>query len=131
MKSNVLRFVSILSSTLLITACDNPPPGTAFDTDEDGTSDLLVNRENRDGAAGDEWIHFDTNKNGRVDDGETVIGNALRYRSKPLLEGGKVSGYEFRIQIPAGPGTQFTERVIRIKDKNGDGDTADDGEVEE
>jgi hypothetical protein len=102
------------------------PRVRSLDTNEDKKDDLDVRSWDFNGDGKPDKIHFDTDRDGRIDDGERVVEGIQKYRHQLTNR----DGFKFELTVSAGPG-QVVVRTIFIKDANGDGDTADPGEVKE
>lgn len=88
------------------------------DTNGDGTNDFRIIKT-------DTQVHFDTNKNGVQDAGETVI-NCARVES--FIKAQHANG-GLIVRIKCNTGTEVTTSTHHVRDNNGDGDTNDKGEV--
>jgi len=110
----VSLFIFIVLAALVPVVAFAQSSTTTFDTNGDGVIDQ---------------VHFDTNKNGVIDPGEVVI---TCLRGVDVHIGGDGSGTGLRIAVIhcEEPGTGRTQvSWYQVLDKNGDGDTADEGEV--
>lgn len=116
------QVVCFVRASLLFSAAvvygQTPSPGSNnFDTNGDKKDDLTVHStKNR--------VHFDTNNNGVEDSGELVIENVTSY-SHAIQH---PSGYKFTISYMIDKEHVGTYKVT-VNDLNGDGDTADRGEL--
>ena len=134
------RLLTALLAVLLAGGCQPPPPGDTarsrpgtrdFNTNEnddndDHKNDLRVHYKDTDGDGKVDAMHFDTDLDDRVDDGELVIYN-IQKNSYQITN---LKGYKFILVVSVGQG-QIVTRTFFVKDKNLDGDTADEGEVVE
>jgi len=112
-KSSALAGLIFVLVTTAVYAADQ-----LHDTNGDGTNDFRIIKT-------DTQVHFDTNKNGVQDAGETVI-NCQRVESffkAQHANGGLV------VRIKCNTGTEVTTSTHHVRDNNGDGDTDEKGEV--
>lgn len=100
-----------------------PAPGVSnLDTNNDGTNDLALRRNDTDGDGIADQVHVDNDNDGVVDPGERVFNKVTGY----TVIGG---GAGFTITIVEDTGTEKVKSVLEPFDKTGDGDCDDDGEI--
>lgn len=99
--------------------------GRSYDTNRDGRPDVTVRGIDTDGNRTEDGVHIDTDRDGVVDPGEIVCkcpnGAKATFKATPGNNG-------VRIEIFCGKPPQPFKAFV-VQDQNGDGDTADAGEV--
>ncbi|MGQ0616896.1 MAG: hypothetical protein ACT4PW_07875 [Acidimicrobiia bacterium] len=99
--------------------------GANYDTNRDGKPDARIGTVDTDGNRTEDAGHIDTNRNGKIDAGDWLgkcpNGQRARLKATPGING-------LRVELFCGQGKQPVDAVV-IMDLNGDGDTADAGEV--
>jgi len=101
--------------------------GRSYDTNGDGRPDVALVGIDTNGDGKEDTVLIDTNRNGKVDPGEVQV--QCPDGSRPVM---KVTpgNNGVRVEFFCGRGKrQQLIRAVVIQDQNGDGDTADPGEV--
>ena len=114
----LLKSVLVASLTLLLFAVPVWALDQLHDTNGDGTNDFRL-------ISSDTQVHFDTDKDGVVDEGEKVINcrKVVSVLKAQHANGGLV------VRVKCDTGTETTTSTHHVRDNNGDGDTSDRGEV--